>query len=151
MHAPDLVKKFLQRQWRSTCIASLKAELRIVQSPMPSRPSAPSLPSPKLYSLDHYIWYDGLMHTTPSPQEGELQPGQMPDNCMDDDSSEDKSFHTATSSPSSPKLGEGETPDPTCTETVPHQGHIWHAALANPAQNAAGGRSSLPLPEQASP
>ena len=36
MHAPELVKEFLQRQQRSAQIVTLKAGLGIVQSPMPS-------------------------------------------------------------------------------------------------------------------
>ena len=55
VHASDLVKEFLQRQWRSAQIASLKAKLGITQLPMPSGSSAPSLPSPELHSFDHFL------------------------------------------------------------------------------------------------
>ena len=74
VHAPELVKEFLQSQQRSAHIATLKAGLGIVQSPMPSRSSTPSLPSPELYSLDHFLWYNGSTRTSPSPEEGNQQP-----------------------------------------------------------------------------
>ena len=141
MHASDLVKEFLQRQWRSACIVPLKAKLGIAQSLMPSRSSAPSLPSPELYSLDHYLWYNGSTCTTPSPQEGDLKLREVADNCPYDNAAKDQSFHTATSSPTSPLLGGGGASIPALTEAVPHSG------LACPAQDTAEGRLSSPLPE----
>jgi hypothetical protein len=76
VHAPELVKEFLQSQQRSARITTLKAGLGIVQSPMPSGSSAPSLPSPKLYSLDHFLWYNGSMlgSSWPSAQLVQFQP-----------------------------------------------------------------------------
>ena len=122
VQAPELVKEFLQRQWRSARIATLKAGLGLVHSPMPSGSSAPSLPSPELYSLDHFLWYDGSMRTSPSPEEeGDQQPWKTPNNGMDDDMFMGESFHTAASHLSSPQRGASGSPDPARGEAVLHQ------------------------------
>ena len=151
VHALDLVKEFLQRQQRSTYIVSLKAELGLVQSPMPSRSSAPSLPSPKLYSLDHFLWYDGLTSISPSSEEGNQQPWKTPDNCLDDNTSERESFHTTASTPASPELGASGLQDPAQPEAEENEGHLWNAGMAHPAQNLSGGGASSLLPQQAPP
>ena len=66
-HPLDLVKKFLKSYPQHIHIMDIKARVWPHHSAMPSASSAPTLPSPELYSLDHYLWYDGLMCMTPSP------------------------------------------------------------------------------------
>ena len=116
---------------------------------MPSGSSAPSLPSPDLYSLDHFLWYDGLMRTSPSPEEGEQQPWKMPDNCTDDDASAGESFHTATSRPSSPQRGASGLLDPARGEAVLHPEDLRNASVASPAQDPERRGALSPLPERA--
>ena len=103
VHAPELMKEFLQSQQRSTRIATLKAGLGIVQPPMPSGSSALSLPSLELYSLDHFLWYDGSTRTSPSPEEGDQQPWKMPNDVLDDNEAEN--YYTAPSTPAAPEPG----------------------------------------------
>ena len=149
VHAPELMKEFLQSQRRSAHIATLKAGLGIVQPPMPSGSSAPSLPSPELYSLDHFLWYDGSTRTSPSPEEGEQQPWKTPDDCTDDDASAGESFHTAASRPSSPQRGASGSPDSARGEAVPHPEHLRNASVASPPQDPERRGAPSPLPERA--
>ena len=148
-HAPELVKEYLQRKRRNARIATLKAELGIVQSPMPSGSSAPSLSSPKLYSLDHFLWYDGSTRTSPSPEEGNQQPGKTPNDVSDDDKAEN--YYTVPSTPAAPKPGASGSKDPAQPEAEEDTGHLRYAGMARSAQDVpAGGALSL-LPQQAPP
>ena len=127
---------------------TLKAGLGIVQSPMPSGSSAPSLPSPELYSLDHFLWYDGSTCTSPSPEEGDQQPWKTPDDSTDDNASEE-SFHTTTSCPPSPQRGASGPPDPARREAVLHPEHLRDASVASTSQDQERGRTTTLLPKQA--
>jgi hypothetical protein len=70
VHAPELVTEFLnKKKARDARVAVLKDTPGGTRSPM-SSDSAPSLSSPELYSLTHYLWYDGSEErTTPEPEE----------------------------------------------------------------------------------
>ena len=118
---------------------------------MPSGSSAPSLPSPELYSLNHFIWYDGLTSTSPSPEEGEQQLWKMPDDGSDDDQAKGEDYYTAPSTPTAPKLGASGSKDPAQPETEEDTGRLQYADMARSAQDIpAGGASSL-LSQQAPP
>ena len=116
---------------------------------MPSGSSAPSLPSPELYSLEHFLWYDGSTRTSPSPEEGKQQLWKMPDDCTDDDVSAGESFHTATSRPSSPQREASGSPDPARREAVPHPENLRNASVASPPQDPERRGAPSPLPERA--
>ena len=151
MHAPELVEEFLQSQQRSACIATLKAGLGIVQSPMPSGSSTPSLPSPELYSLDHFLWYNGSTRTSPSPEEGNQQPWKMPDDISDDNQAEGEEYYTAPSTPAAPKLGASGSKDPAQSEAEEDTGQLRYADMACTAQDIPGRGASSPLPQRAPP
>ena len=125
---------------------TLKAGLGIVQPPMPTGSSAPSLPSPALYSLDHFLWYDGLMRTSPSSEEGDQQPWETPDDRLNDDEAEGESYYTAPSTPATPEPGATGSKDPTWTEAEEDAGQLRYADVAHSAQDVPGGGASAPLP-----
>ena len=116
---------------------------------MPSGSSAPSLPSPELYSLDHFLWYDGSTRTSPSPEEGNQQPGKTPHDVLDDDKTEN--YYTAPSTPTAPKPGAGGSKDPAQPEAEEDVGQLRYAGMARPAQDIPRGGASSPLPQQAPP
>ena len=149
VHAPELMREFLQGQQRSTRIATLKAGLGIVQPPMPSGSSAPSLPSPELYSLEHFLWYDGSTHTSPSPEEGDHQPRKTPNNVLDDDEAEN--YYTTPSTPATPKPGASGLKDPAQPEAEEDTGQLQYADMARPAQDIPGRGASSLLPQRAPP
>ena len=149
VHTPELVKEFLQSQQRSARIATLKAGLGIVQPPMPSGSSTPSLPSPELYSLDHFLWYDGSTCTSPSPEESDQQPWKTPDDVSDDDEAEN--YYTAPSTPAAPKLGASGSKDPAHPEAEEDTGQLRYADVARTAQDIPRRGASSPLPQRAPP
>ena len=118
---------------------------------MPSGSSAPSLPSPELYSLDHFLWYDGLTRTSPSPEEGNQQPWKMPDDGSDDDQAEGEDYYTTPSTPATPELGASGSKDPAQPEAEEDAGRLWYAGMARPAQDIPGGGAPSPLPQRAPP
>ena len=116
---------------------------------MPSRSSAPSLPSPELYSLDHFLWYDGSTRTSPSPEEGNQQPGKTPHDISDDNKTEN--YYTAPSTLTAPKPGASGSKDPAQPEAEEDAGQLRYADVARTAQDIPGGRALSPLPQQAPP
>ena len=118
---------------------------------MPSGSSAPSLPSPELYSLDHFIWYDGSMRTSPSPEEGDQQPWKTPDDGLDDNEAEGESYYTTPSTPAAPELGASGSKDPAQPEAEEDVGHLRYAGVACSAQGIPGGGASSLLSQRAPP
>ena len=116
---------------------------------MPSGSSAPSLPSPELYSLDHFLWYDGSTRTSPSPEEGDQQPWKTPDDISDDDEAEN--YYTAPSTPAAPKLGASGSKDPAQPEAKEDVGQLRYADVAHTAQGIPSRGASSPLPQRAPP
>ena len=126
---------------------TLKAGLGIVQPPMPSGSSAPSLLSLELYSLDHFIWYNGSTRTSPSPEEGDQQPWKTTNNCPDDNQAEGESYYTAPSTPTAPELGASGSKDPAQPETEEDAGRLQYAGMAHSEQDIPGGGASSLLPQ----
>ena len=116
---------------------------------MPSGSSAPSLPSPELYSLDDFLWYDGSTRTSPSPEESNQQPWKMPDDVSDDDEAE--KYYTAPSTPATPKPGASGSKDPAQSETEEDAGQLRYADVAHATQGVPRGGASPPLPQRAPP
>ena len=149
VHAPILVDAFLKARTKKTHINNIKARLGLSSPAMQSASSAPSLSSLELYSLDHFLWYDGSTHTTPSPQEGDIPEGQEAHHLTDDDDSVHQTFHTAASAPTTPNTGGSCAADATCPEADPHPRCLWDATMAHRTQDQDEGGASLTLPQQA--
>jgi hypothetical protein len=128
VHTPVLITKFQKKgKARDTQIAVLKGSSSSSVLAM-SSDSAPSLPSPELYSLTHYLWYNGSEErTTPEPKEkADICDQEGEDVSADDDAS----FITAPSrSPST--HGAGSPRDPARAEDIPQARGLWDAAMAS--------------------
>jgi hypothetical protein len=140
VRAPDLVARFTQQRKSKARLTVLKSEPTNLVPSM-SSDSAPSLSSPELYSLTHYLWYDGSEErTTPEPKEE----ANLHDNSQEGEDispNDNQSFITAPSQPPS-TCGAGSPQDPGRSEDLPQVSGLWDATMAGGSLNQ-DGRSCL--------